>query len=100
MLGERNLVHLKFSQNYGLVLVEIIIIYCAFSSEHFPVTSSSLARNLLVTFEGYLGLSLVLKIGGIMCDTSNAVLSPKYPIYIEYILVLGLLPIFLRTCLP
>ena len=62
MSGDRNLVHLKFSQNYELVLVEIIIIYCTFSSEHFPVTSSSLARNLLVTFERYLDLSLVLQL--------------------------------------
>ena len=62
MSGDRNLVHLKFSQNYKLVLVEIIIIYYAFSSEHFPVTSSSLVRNLLVTFEGYLGLSLVFQL--------------------------------------
>ena len=62
MSGDRNLVHLKFSQNYELVLVEIIIIYYAFSSEHFPVTFSSLARNLLVTFEGYLGLSLVFQL--------------------------------------
>jgi hypothetical protein len=53
---------LSSASYYGLVLVEIIIIYCAFSSGHFSVTFSSLARNLLVTFEGYLGLSLVFQL--------------------------------------
>ena len=65
MSGCRVIASQVLEKKYGIVLAEINEIYCALlrhdhvfrflaSSRHFPVTSSSLSRNFLVTFEGQL----------------------------------------------